>query len=334
LLKLVTGYVERCKEGGLVMLADLEGNMLGFGGTATTAALQVTRSVCAETLVPRPPPVDRPQDPGLLLDLSYAPCVLLLKLIMESPDIKKFLWGALEDCKAMLHQSMPVPLDIHPVALVDAQLAFSTAQHRMGMSSMLEQVPQSILRGLPKKEQIDWDRSFAQNLPVWNPPFSQKLARYAVDDLHRLEAVLRSMVPRPRGSYVIAKYETADQLKKLKKDNLGINDLLQYFEKLPYLAGDKRLARAVKVVRHLHSLTEMDAILNQSQQSTVDLVAQRAHEILQRAGVDVAADLSFNKRNDQLEFDAADDNEHASDEVAENDEVGYDVAAWLPLWTP
>merc|ERR1739848_912596 len=106
---------------------------------------------------------------------------------------------------------------------------------------------------------LDFNAHFAQNLPVWIPPFNRKQALYAVDDLHRLEVVLRSMLPRPRGSYVKAKRETAFELEKLKDDRFGIHGLTDEFE-----------------------------------QSRADRVAARADEILQRAGVYVADDLSFN----------------------------------------
>merc|ERR1711939_1043037 len=115
---------------------------------------------------------------------------------MESSDIVKLIWGAVSDVQSLLHQEQPRRLGIQVRSLVDVQLGFSTHDRRLGLARIpRENVHQSLLAGLPAKEVIDFNSPHSENRRALPIPLSETAAKYAMDDLHRLEAVLRSQCP-------------------------------------------------------------------------------------------------------------------------------------------
>eukprot|EP00438_Fugacium_kawagutii_P025933 Skav202352 [mRNA] locus=scaffold2638:310766:317503:- [translate_table: standard] len=74
------------------------------------------------------------------------------------------------------------------------QVAFDD-QVRIGMAQMLESVPAEIQGDLPTKQaQIDWDAFHFENRRALELPLSPQKALYAVDDLHRIEAMQEQRV--------------------------------------------------------------------------------------------------------------------------------------------
>eukprot|EP00404_Azadinium_spinosum_P021654 CAMPEP_0180622640 /NCGR_PEP_ID=MMETSP1037_2-20121125/35793_1 /TAXON_ID=632150 /ORGANISM="Azadinium spinosum, Strain 3D9" /LENGTH=469 /DNA_ID=CAMNT_0022642903 /DNA_START=67 /DNA_END=1473 /DNA_ORIENTATION=- len=290
LLRLVEQFVEARRA---VMLIDFEGEMPGYGGELTTAQLQLTSTVAAETLVPQALPCSqRFRAPGLFIDLRSEPCIAMVRRVLESSAITKLGWGSEGDCQSLIYQELPVPLRISPVAVIDAQLAFD-ANYHISMARMLEHVPQHLLTGLPGKEQIDWDAFHSQNRRALPMPLGQRSAMYAIDDMHRMEAIIGSKAP-PSGSYVAARAATETFMAELCADPCCLKALeqeLMWFEKKD---GIRKTVKAVEVARHVHAIRARGAKLGFSAQSFVERTEAAAAAELSRAGVLVPCDLSFN----------------------------------------
>jgi len=279
-----------------VLLADFEGEMPGFGGELMTAAFLPTLAVDARTLDARtsPPEVQSAKGAapaGLLLDLRAPAGRFACRRIMESPAIVKVIWGAHGDLTSLRHQELPHAFRIMSRGVVDAQLAFSRADRRMGMARMLSQVPQELLAELPKKDVIDFDGYHALNLRALALPLEMDQARYAVDDLHRLEAVLVSQMPAA-GSYGEACAATEEEIRRIEDDPDGLAWLqseMIFFERK---YGVPRQAKAVQLARHLMLLRSRGAEFG-DQEPFVSSVEATVFEDLTRAGVQIPADLSF-----------------------------------------
>ncbi|CAK0895116.1 unnamed protein product, partial [Prorocentrum cordatum] len=157
---------------------------------------------------------------GLLVHLEGEGRIGLLRRIMESARIVKVMWGVRGDCESLLYQHWPVQLAVTPEAIVDAKAAFLG----LGMGKMLAHVPPEHLEGLPQKEQIDFDSAHAANREALPLPLGLTAARYAVDDLHRIEAILLHKLPRS-GSYAEARSATDSLLAALRGDPCGLESL-------------------------------------------------------------------------------------------------------------
>ncbi|CAE7309116.1 cspA [Symbiodinium microadriaticum] len=125
---------------------------------------------------------------GLLIDLRTDCCIQTFRPLMQSPWITKVMWGADADFESLMHQEIPISLNIHPQAVIDIQLAYSTGERRLAMARMLERVPAELLVDLPSKSQIDWHAHHSRNQRALHLPLSCAEATYAMDDLHRIEA--------------------------------------------------------------------------------------------------------------------------------------------------
>lgn len=291
LKELVSCYIEQCVDREAVLLTDFEGEMLGHGGVLATAAFQETSSLDASSLKVRAAEPDAPHMPGLLLDLGREACLPLLRRVLQSGEITKVLWGADSDCKSLIHQELPVRLRVQPAGLVDAQLAFSRQDFRLGMSRMLRSVPGPLTARLPQKELVDWNSVFARNRRAWAAPLRRRFATYAVDDLHRIEAILRSKVPES-GDYREAAAETEVELRRVSSDVCGIADLREWERYFENSRGMSKTAKAVQGMRHLHSLRARGLTLGSDQHLAASIETQAA-PVLKVAGVEVPADLSF-----------------------------------------
>ena len=86
---------------------------------------------------------------------------------------------------------------------------------RIGMAKMLESVPVEIQAGLPTKQaQIDWDSFHCENRRALALPLNPQKALYAVDDLHRIAAILGSK--QPSNSYQQAYHHSERMLNDLR----------------------------------------------------------------------------------------------------------------------
>jgi len=286
----VTSYVEALKKEGAVVVADFEGEMPGHGGELVTAAFLPTGAVDRDTLKWLPAE-GKPVERGLLLDLRCGLGVKVLKEIMESTQITKLIWGADMDLQSLMHQKYPMMfLDVHPRQVVDVQLAFSEPNFRLGMSKMLERIPARFVEGLPSKGQIAFDEFHSRNRRAMALPLSRIHAAYAMDDLHRIEAILRSKPP-PGGSYQRARDMTDVTVRQTREDPFGLKSLRTDMEWFKNKRGVGMLSMAVRIKRHILA---MRARGGQVQQDNFVAGAEAAVDAaLDHAEVRIPEDLSF-----------------------------------------
>jgi|Transcript_77084 hypothetical protein len=259
LLHALNGIVDELEAERAILLADFEGEMTGFGGELVTAAFLPTTTlerdgfrVGSKALSSLRHP-DEPRA-GLLLDLRCEAGRRLVRRIMQSEDVCKVIWGADGDLTSLRHQVLPAPLQISSRAVIDAQLAFSQPHARLGMARMLERVPRQLLEHLPDKACVEFDLPHSINRRALRWPLQCHEARYAADDLHRLEAILQSQVP-PSGGYGSAMILTAEIMSRIEHDPFGLAWLgneLNFFSRKP--PGTQRRAKAVQLVRHIKTL--------------------------------------------------------------------------------
>ena len=168
------------------LVCDFEGERLGFGGELLTAAFL--------------PLVDSVHDvsTGVLIDMTCARGIALCKWLMEAAHLTKWVWGATSDLAALLHQHHPRTLNIVPQHLIDVQLLFSERLTRRlalkhAVRAVCECVADTPLHHLPSKAHtIDWDAAYAKDENAIPLPLSHTHVQYALDDLHRVELVVRS----------------------------------------------------------------------------------------------------------------------------------------------
>jgi len=301
--------------GGEAVVMDYEGEMPGHGGELSTAALLPTLTVDRELRVyPELPgatalarvtaaPAQRESRSGLLVDLRFGAAVQVLRRVLECPEIPKLGWGCDCDFMSLLYQGKPFPLGVTPCAAVDVQLAFSTPDRRLGMKRALEKIHRKHLTGLPAKEQVDFDHFHSQNRRALTLPLPQLHAAYAMDDLHRIEAILRRLQPgqqgRPPGpawdniwSLRAAREQTDQVLAGIEADPVGmeaIRSQLQWFE----AAEDGSVKKTVKAVELKRRV--LSARSRGGHDSLLDSVEASVDAVLDEAGVTVHPDLSFNE---------------------------------------
>ncbi|CAE8619449.1 unnamed protein product [Polarella glacialis] len=153
----VMSFIDKWERDRVMMISDFEGEMPGHGGELVTAAFLPTIAVDKDNLACLPQVGQQPAALGLLVDLRSSLGVLVLKRVMESKAITKLIWGADADLQSLIFQALPAPLNVQPETVIDIQLAYSEPTRRLGMQRMLESVPANLVRGLPCKEQIDFD---------------------------------------------------------------------------------------------------------------------------------------------------------------------------------
>jgi len=291
------GIIDALEEEKAVVLADFEGEMTGFGGELVTAAFMPT------TLINR---MDlsvtlrrggysmlcQQLRAGLLLDLRCEGGRYLCRRLMESEPIVKVIWGADGDLTSLRHQVFPAPLETASRSVIDAQLAFSPPHARLGMARMLERVPANFRAALPAKASVEFDQPHSWNRRALRWPLREFEARYAADDLHRLEAILATQEP-PNGGYGSAFVLTGEIMARVENDPYGLAWLgneLGFFSRKP--PGVQRRAKAVQLVRHLKTLPARMANNGFFPPWILPLEASLAHELAME-GVFIPADASF-----------------------------------------
>mmetsp|Transcript_22803 Transcript_22803/g.81387 ORF Transcript_22803/g.81387 Transcript_22803/m.81387 type:complete len:344 (+) Transcript_22803:112-1143(+) len=201
----------------VTVLADFEGEMPGFGGRLVVAQFLLTNSLDNDlkpTLSRAGPfPTDAV---GLLVDLRDPCGVEVARRIMESEAITKVIWGADGDLTSLRHQR---GLGMRSRNVVDCQLAFSTERYRLGMAKMLERVPPTALP--PKAGHMDYSGQ-ASNRRALPLPLTAGLAKYAMDDLHRIEVILQTQRPSEQ-PYAATTAQTASFLASLEEPSCGVD---------------------------------------------------------------------------------------------------------------
>merc|ERR1712046_81806 len=115
---------------------------------------------------------------------------------MENASITKLGWGSEADIETLMYQEVPVPLRVsQPDGVVDVQLGFCKPNRRIGMQKVLESLPSVYLKQLPPKGEINFDGFHGRNRRIFSTPMEIVFATYAIDDLHRIEFILRCKIP-------------------------------------------------------------------------------------------------------------------------------------------
>lgn len=279
--------------GNKQLLIDFEGEMLGFGGMMTSAAVRFLNDT---------------RTPGLFVDMETAVGIQLMRELLEAPTLQKLVWGAESDCAALLHQQRPVELGIRPVNLMDVQLMYSpTPDKRLSMKKALERIieahPQALAK-LPPKDCIEWDGPYSRNERVLTRPLSAQHVTYAVDDLCRLELVLHHQMDLPPLSdFPTAKHQTEEMLAVWANDFLGTRWFWRQWRAYNNAVRKRHSVvdqnrRAVVLVRHLLEVDRRCEGDWKRYLSPSDVrVMYRAYcalpQQLARFGVEVPEDLGF-----------------------------------------
>lgn len=300
LLAFGTGTVNLWEKKGAVVLADFEGEFTGMEGELVSAVFQRTLSLEPSAL--RPIPASGPcRDTGLLVDMRCAEGVALVKQVMESDAITKVIWGADGDVTSLRYTPTSSPHAIHSARVADAQLAYSHPGRRLGMAKALEKLPATISASLPAKAAMDFETPHSSNSRALPLPLSKLAASYAVDDVHRLDILLRNLVPR-EGGYVQCMDRTGVFIAGLVKSPTAssLEKLRQYQGMMEQKKGVQRQAYAVRAKRHILAFRISVPDFHESGlKETVDKFAEieaDADKILSEAGVVIPKDLSFSER--------------------------------------
>ena len=153
-----------------VVLADFEGENMGWGGTLECAQFLPSTLVSSSlSPVPSSTSPQLPQPPrllgstiasrsalasetsrtGLIVDARTAPGASIIAAVMENPLLVKLVWGAQNDNVSLRHQLL-----LHPSCIADVQLCYSDPGRRLGMKRALEKHPSltELLGKLPPKD--------------------------------------------------------------------------------------------------------------------------------------------------------------------------------------
>lgn len=274
---------------------------MGWGGELLTAQFLVTEALDSETLA-RTGHENNNERTGLFIDARCPQGAELVRMIMESDQLTKLIWGADGDLVSLRHQGcLPVAAaryaSIFPTNVVDVQLAFSDETHRMGMARMIERVPRSnpILRRLPSKDlSPTFYSSFGKNKRCFPIPLSNELALYSVDDLHRIEVILQTQQPDMR-NYTQAKQKTLTIIGSLESPTGSVVKWVdrerRYFGRK---YGSKKQEKAVQVARAVrHAELAFGASLSRQDKRDLDRALKTVTMALSENGVDIPDDLSF-----------------------------------------
>jgi hypothetical protein len=220
---------------------------------------------------------------------------------MENVQITKIMWGAENDLISLRHQwclkkAAAQYEPIHSKNVVDIQLGFSTQNKRLGMASMMDNIPSShhLVYRLPSKALPgDFYDPQSRNKRCFLFPLSQTLAKYSVDDLHRVEAILETQTPS-NGSYTTAKRDTSAITAALESADSAVqwtSRMMQYFSRKYGRMKERMAVEIYRATRHIElafpnslSSWHLSELRTARSEVTPELVSR---------GVNVPDDLSF-----------------------------------------
>jgi hypothetical protein len=230
----VTATVNRWVAEGVFLIADFEGEMMGWGGELQVAQFLPTTSIDATTLKRSTSSMPDMADLGLLVDARSAFGIRVIRHIMGLTTITKLIWGADNDI---------ISLKFHPHLLItchnviDVQLGFCDPSNRKGMAAMLRNFPNSTrLALLPAKDaDVAKYHPQARNCRCNTYPMDSTEALYCMDDVHRIDIILHSGTPTTSDSYQGAKHKTDAFLRMLTENapETALNSLrneLRYYD--------------------------------------------------------------------------------------------------------
>lgn len=280
-----------------VVLADFEGEQMGWGGEVLTAQFLRTDAIDRTTLKPvTVASADGDVEPGLLVDMRSNVGIEVVRMVMENTSITKLIWGADGDLISLRYSLTFASSGINATRVVDVQLGFSVPGRRLGMARAIESLPRSATRGLPSKSQLE-DRDFyapqARNRRCVTFPMPPQFTRYSVDDLHRIEAILRAKRP-PTGSYRHAESMTARTIADLDGARSGVEWLSNESRYFARKYGQMKHTKAVQMARAArHIEIVFGDELTSAQRRTLANIRGMVLPSIQSRGVRIPANLHF-----------------------------------------
>lgn len=291
-LGLGSDLIQQWEASRAMLVADFEGEFTGFEGELVTAAFRQTFTLDKSGLRPLSGSKSEQSSAGVLADMRCPGAAALVKRVMESPAITKIIWGADGDLTALSYTPASQPFGIFAANVVDAQLGFSTDKKRLGMAKMLERVPEAEVSRMSKRDAINFEASHSRHCRALAFPLSSNNALYAMDDLHRLDLILRTQRP-PSGSYTEARNQTEAFVCRLRQTPKEVS-----FERVKQLevafqrkTGVQKLVHAVRIKRHVLALRilGLDVLLIEGGVNFV----QQVDQVLAEGGVAVPDNLVF-----------------------------------------
>ena len=205
----------------------------------------------------------------------------------ENPNIVKVMWGADGDLVSLRFQHN---LGASPCNVVDVQLAHSSPSRRLGMQRALARMRSKRLDGLPHKEgHLDFTPRM-YNRRILPFPLSLAVARYSMDDLHRIEALVCDFGVLP--SLKEARQQIDAFLLTLPLANTAVERLHTELNYLRRKFGQPKAIKAVEVLRYIiHIKLVFD--LNAEQLGQVQRAEKTVMSTLRFTDAVVPVDLSF-----------------------------------------
>ena len=280
------------------VLADFEGECPGFGGELTVGQFLLTNSVHPATYA-----VDRTAadagEPGLLINMLEAEGAALVKLLMGNAKLAKIMWGTDGDIVSLRHQHN---LGVVCRNVVDVQLQYSTPSRRLGMARALQRLSYNDrrLQSIPSKTgNLDFTPRI-YNKRILPFPMSRAVARYSMDDLHRVEALVCGLGHR---TVEDGKRRVDTFVTTMERDG-GIDAAVTRLEEEMYYFrkkwGDPKLIKGVEILR---SVLHIQQAFGQHQQPQLRMSEHQQHRVrttqqmlvqsLRNTRAVIPADLSF-----------------------------------------
>ena len=162
------------------------------------------------------------------------------------------------------------------------------------MARMLERVPRSAVRGLPGKELPgDFYSPQARNRRCVALPMSRNFTLYAVDDLHRIEAILRTQTPSG-GSFRAAKSATDRVVQQLEEPGGGFGWLRKEVQYYSRKYGQQKTMKAVQIARAVRHMEMVFAgSFTPAQRLSLSQITGLIAPELRSHGVAIPDDLGF-----------------------------------------
>ena len=293
-----------------VILADFEGENMGFGGELKLAQFMPTKCINNLLEINQSYPLPEPSKVGLLVNASCPAGRALIKRIMSSASLTKLIWGADGDLTSLRHQS---DLGISSTNVIDVQLLFSNPGKRLGMARALDALKElkpalfaSI--SLPEKE---FDPTYylasALNMESTTTPYTTSFVDYSMSDLHRIELLLLHLPATMQMRSVKEAMElTANDVELLESGTLGVlcTWLATEGEYYKRKFGQKKSEKATQFARAIKH-AEIEFFGEQDEEKIAAAKVQFGElktmlaEELARLGVVVPDDLGFAPRNEE-----------------------------------
>lgn len=287
-----TDLIQQWEAGRAMLVADFEGEFTGFEGELVTAAFRQTFTLDKNGLRPLSGSKGEQSSVGILADMRCPGAASLVKRVMESTAITKIIWGADGDLTALSYTPAQQPLSIFANNVVDAQLGFSTEKKRLGMAKMLERLPEAEVSRLTKRDAIDFEASHSRHRRALAFPLSSNNSLYAMDDLHRLDLILRTQRP-PSGSYAEARNQAEGFVCRLRQTpkEVSLERVKQLEGAFQRKTGAQKLVHAVRIKRHVVALRILGLDVLHLPGGTA--FVQQVDQVLAEGGVVVPDSLVF-----------------------------------------